>query len=349
AAPLLDWYDRCGRHNLPWQRDRSPYFVWVSEVMLQQTQVATVIPYFERFVARFPTLAALAEAPLDAVLALWSGLGYYARARNLHRAARLAVERHGGELPADIDALTALPGIGRSTAGAVLALSRGARHAILDGNVKRVLARYHAIEGWPGQPAVQRELWARAEEHTPFERVADYTQAIMDLGATLCTRARPACTVCPIAEGCRACRGGIQARLPAPRPRRERPRRSAVVLVVEDEQGRVLLERRPSEGVWGGLFSLPELADSDEAAAWTLRRLGAAPVFEQRLPTIAHAFTHFDLELEPVRLALATPARSLMDSPDWLWYNPSSRSTVGIAAPIRDLLQSLAAQHEERE
>jgi A/G-specific adenine glycosylase len=352
AGTLLAWYDRFGRHDLPWQRERTPYFVWVSEVMLQQTQVATVIPYFERFVARFPSLAALARAPLDDVLALWSGLGYYARARNLHRAARIAVERFGGKLPEDLDALVSLPGIGRSTAGAILALSRGARHPILDGNVKRVLARYPAIEGWPGASAVERELWMRAEEHTPFDRVGDYTQAIMDLGATLCTRARPACTVCPIADACRACRLGIQARLPAPRPRRERPRRTAVVLVVEDEQGRVLLERRPAEGVWGGLFSLPELGAGEGASEWSQRRLGASAAAQQRLPTIAHAFTHFDLDLEPMRLDLASPARALMDSPDWLWYNPvspESQAKVGIAAPIRTLLQSIARGISGRE
>ncbi|HEX5421741.1 MAG TPA: A/G-specific adenine glycosylase, partial [Gammaproteobacteria bacterium] len=314
ARPLLEWYERYGRHDLPWQRERSPYFVWVSEVMLQQTQVATVIPYFERFTARFHSLPALAAAELDEVLALWSGLGYYARARNLHRAARLAVERHGGELPEGLDALTSLPGVGRSTGGAILALSRGARHAILDGNVKRVLARYHAVEGWPGRREVELALWQHAEAHTPRERVADYTQAIMDLGATLCTRTRPACTVCPIAAGCRACRLGIQARLPAARPKRARPRRRSSVLVVEDPARRVLLERRPAAGIWGGLFSLPELPGDEAAADWTRRRLGVAPAYEQRLERIEHAFTHFDLDIEPIRLRLREPPRAVMDS-----------------------------------
>src|SRR5690606_8097985 len=245
ARRLLAWFDRCGRHDLPWQRDRRPYAVWVSEIMLQQTQVATVIPYFERFVARFPDVEVLAEASLDDVLALWSGLGYYARARNLHRAAQLVVERYGGDLPDSLDELMALPGIGRSTAGAILAQAHGVRAPILDGNVKRVLARHAGIEGWPGEREVEQTLWAIADERTPSERVADYTQAIMDLGAMLCTRRRPACTVCPVVEDCRACRLGIQERLPSPRPKRERPRRRRMMLVVRDSQGRVLLERRP--------------------------------------------------------------------------------------------------------
>ncbi len=341
AGPLLEWYDRCGRHDLPWQRDRSPYFVWVSEVMLQQTQVATVIPYFERFVARFPTLASLGAAELDEVLALWSGLGYYARARNLHRAARVAVECHGGELPEDLAALQSLPGIGRSTAGAILALARGARQPILDGNVKRVLARYHAVEGWPGRREVEQALWAHAEAHTPHARVAAYTQAIMDLGATLCTRSRPACTVCPIAAGCRACRLGIQARLPAPRPKRDRPRRRRIVLVVEDPEGRVLLERRPPEGIWGGLFSLPELGAGEDPLEWSRARCGARAAAAEALARIEHAFTHFDLELDPVRVRLAEAPRTIMDSADRLWYNAGSATAVGIAAPILALLRSL--------
>src|SRR5690554_683058 len=321
AARLLEWFDRSGRHDLPWQRDRRPYTVWVSEIMLQQTQVATVIPYFERFVARFPDIAALAGAPLDDVLALWAGLGYYARARNLHRAARIVAERHGGELPETLDALMALPGIGRSTAGAILAQAKGLRHPILDGNVKRVLARYHAVEGWPGERAVETRLWALAEAHTPHARVADYTQAIMDLGATLCVRRRPACTVCPVADSCRACRLGIQARLPAPRPRRERPRRRRTMLVVRDAAGRVLLERRPERGIWGGLYSLPELDDGDSAREWCARRLGCVPIDEIDLPELAHAFTHFDLTIAPRLVRLDTDCEDVMETERLVWYN----------------------------
>jgi len=346
AARLLEWHARFGRHDLPWHRDRRPYAVWVSEIMLQQTQVATVIPYFERFLERFPDVEALAAAPLDGVLALWAGLGYYARARNLHRAARIVAERHGGELPETLDALMALPGIGRSTAGAILAQAKGLRHPILDGNVKRVLARYHAVEGWPGERAVETRLWALAEAHTPRVRVADYTQAIMDLGATLCVRRRPACTVCPVADSCRACRLGIQARLPAPRPRRERPRRRRTMLVVRDAAGRVLLERRPERGIWGGLYSLPELDDGDSAREWCLRRLGASPVDETDLPELSHAFTHFDLTIAPRLVRLATDCRIVMESESLVWYN-AARSSLGIAAPIRALLDTLPEHGEE--
>ena len=276
AGALLAWFDRHGRHDLPWQAQPTPYSVWVSEIMLQQTQVATVIPYYERFLQRFPTLPELAAAALDDVLAQWAGLGYYARARNLHRAARLVAERFAGELPTTLDELIALPGIGRSTAGAILSLSQGQRHAILDGNVKRVLARYHAVEGWPGLPAVQAELWRLAEAHTPQARVAAYTQAIMDLGATLCMRARPACTVCPLAADCAACRTGTQAKYPGARPKRARPQRRAAAVVVLDEAGGVLLERRPERGVWGGLYCLPELAAGSRRTSGAHASLAAA-------------------------------------------------------------------------
>ncbi|MBS0396359.1 MAG: A/G-specific adenine glycosylase, partial [Proteobacteria bacterium] len=232
ATRLLAWYERHGRHDLPWQRDRSPYRVWVSEVMLQQTQVATVIPYYERFMGRFPDVAALAAAPLDEVLHHWSGLGYYARARHLHRAAACLVAEHGGELPASVEALTALPGIGRSTAGAILALARDERHPILDGNVKRVLARWFGIEGFPGQPRVAALLWELSERVTPSRRAADYTQAVMDLGATLCTRSRPRCSECPVGADCVAQATGRVASLPVPRAARARPVRRVAWLVL---------------------------------------------------------------------------------------------------------------------
>jgi len=241
ASRLLAWFDRCGRHDLPWQHPRAPYRVWLSEIMLQQTQVKTAIPYFQRFVAAFPTLPALAAAKLDDVLAQWSGLGYYARARNLHAAARLCVERHGGELPRDLDALIALPGIGHSTAAAILAQAWGDRFAILDGNVKRVLARYHGVAGWPNVPAVEKQLWRLAERHLPDARMADYTQAQMDFGATLCTRANPACVVCPLQADCVALREGRVQELPTPRPGKALPERSAIVLLAENAEGRVLL------------------------------------------------------------------------------------------------------------
>ena len=341
APRLLAWFDLHGRHDLPWQRERTAYSVWVSEIMLQQTQVGTVVPYYERFMRRFPTVDALARAPLDSVLQLWSGLGYYARARNLHRTALVVVERFGGTMPSTFDELLELPGVGRSTAGAIAAQAAGERRAILDGNVKRVLARYHAIDGWPGEPAVARELWTRADEHTPAERVADYTQAIMDLGATLCTRARPACTVCPLADGCAACRAGAQARYPAARPKRARPQRHVHVLVVRDPDGRVLLERRPASGVWGGLYSLPEIAAGEAAEAWCERQLGARVSATRPLVTIEHAFTHFDLDLEPLVLELAAAPIGVMDRDDRVWHDPRADLAVGVPAPVAELLRSL--------
>jgi A/G-specific adenine glycosylase len=338
---LLAWFARHGRHGLPWQLERTAYSVWVSEVMLQQTQVSTVIPFYERFMRRFPTVAELAAAPLDDVLGHWSGLGYYARARNLWGAARAVVADHGGRVPERYGELVALPGIGRSTAGAILAQAHGSRHAILDGNVKRVLARYHAVEGWPGDHGVQRTLWEHAERHTPRERVAEYTQAIMDLGATLCTRARPACTVCPLAGDCAACRAGTQGKYPAPRPQRRRARRHVTVLVVEDLDGRVLLERRPPSGIWGGLYSLPELPAGDSASDWCARRLGAAVATEHDLATIEHGFTHFDLDIAPRLLRLAAAPSVVNDRGEWFWCEPCAALQVGVPAPVTALLRLL--------
>ena len=344
SSRLLAWFDTHGRHDFPWQHARTPYSVWVSEIMLQQTQVGTVIPFYERFMRRFPTIEALAAAPLDDVLALWAGLGYYARARNLWRAARSIVAEHGGELPTTFDELRALPGIGRSTAGAILAQAHGQRWPILDGNVKRVLARYHAVAGWPGLPAVANELWRHAEAHTPRERVADYTQAIMDLGATVCARARPACTVCPLADDCAAAGGGTQALYPAPRPKRERAQRRVAVLVVRAPDGRVLLERRPASGIWGGLYSLPELPAEDSPRDWCARMLGAAVAAERVLEIIEHAFTHFDLDLEPRLLELDVEPSTIMERDDWHWCKPGAKLDVGVPAPVAALLsQGLAA------
>jgi A/G-specific adenine glycosylase len=340
APRLLAWFDAHGRHDLPWQQARTPYSVWVAEIMLQQTQVGTVSPFYRRFMARFPTVEALAAAPVDDVLAHWAGLGYYARARNLWRAAQLVVEQHAGCVPEDFEALHALPGIGRSTAGAILAQALGSRWPILDGNVKRVLARYHAVAGWPGEPRVAAELWGHAETHTPYERVADYTQAIMDLGATLCTRSRPACTVCPLATDCAASRAGTQALYPASRPKRARAQRSVAVLVVRDPSGRVLLERRPASGIWGGLYSLPELTAEESPLEWCTRTLGAAVAGERELPTIEHAFTHFDLDLTPRLLELASQPTVVRDTDDWRWCEPRAELEVGVPAPVAVLLKS---------
>ncbi len=309
--------------------------------MLQQTQVATVVPYYERFVARFPTIRTLAAAARDDVLAQWSGLGYYARARNLHDAARRVVAEYSGELPQSMSALMALPGIGRSTAGAVMALAYAQRQAILDGNVKRVLARYHAVAGWPGRTNVLNELWELAERHTPRERIANYTQAIMDLGATICTRRQPRCEVCPVRRRCAARLEGVQDELPSRKPKTKRPQRRVAVLLVRDAERRVLLERRPETGIWGGLYSLPELSPGEDEQRWCDRYLGAGVSSREPLAPIDHSFTHFDLRIEPVVLELQGETRRVVDSDDWLWYKPAQELGVGVAAPIAALLRSL--------
>ncbi|GAP66328.1 A/G-specific DNA-adenine glycosylase [Mizugakiibacter sediminis] len=340
AARLLDWHDAHGRHDLPWQHPRAPYRVWIAEVMLQQTQVATVIPYFLRFVQTLPTLPDLAAADEDRVLALWSGLGYYRRARFLHRAARICVERHGGELPRDFDALAALPGIGRSTAGAILAQAHGLRFPILDGNVKRVLARYHGERGWPGATAVEKRLWAHAESHTPRARLADYTQAIMDLGATVCTRAQPRCAACPLAGDCVAHRHGLTAELPQARPSKPLPQRAATLLLLRDRDGRVLLERRPPQGVWAGLWSLPQADDAD-AAARQAGRYARLPGAAQPLPTLVHAFTHFRLHAQPLAWRDVSPLPAIADNARLRWCTRAEAAELGLPAPVRRLLEAI--------
>ncbi len=341
ARRLVAWQRRHGRHDLPWQNPATPYRVWVSEIMLQQTRVATVIPYFERFVARFPDAAALARASLDEVLALWAGLGYYARARSLHRAARIVVERHGGELPADPEALAALPGIGRSTAGAILALAHGLPYPILDGNARRVLARFHAVEGWPGEPAVARRLWALAEAHTPRREARAYTQAIMDLGATVCTRAAPRCGECPVRAGCAAHASGEPTRWPAPRPRRALPERETRMLLVVDGAGRVLLTRRPPAGVWGGLWCPPEVPEGEAPGRWARRALGLRVRGLRELEPVRHAFTHFRLRIRPLRAELAPGAApgGVMEAGAALWYKVRARPRPGMPAPVARLVE----------
>ena len=335
---LLVWYDRHGRHDLPWQHPRSAYRVWIAEVMLQQTQVATVVAYFLRFVETFASLRALAAAPLDDVLALWSGLGYYSRARNLHRAAQICVERHRGALPRDFAALAALPGIGRSTAGAILAQAHGLRCTILDGNVKRVLERHHGVRGWPGATATQKKLWALAESHTPQARVADYTQAIMDLGATVCTRSRPRCADCPLKQTCAANREGIVAQLPQRKPKRALPTRKTVMLVLRDRAGRILLERRPPSGVWAQLWSLPEADDAHAAR----RHLGK-PLKLRALPPFVHTFSHYRLDVAPMT-AIVAASRGIADAPGRRWLLPRDAAALGLPAPVRKLIEACSEE-----
>jgi len=350
AARVLAWFDAHGRKDLPWQRDVTPYRVWVSEIMLQQTQVQTVIPYFERFVARFPDVAALAAAPLDEVLHLWSGLGYYARARNLHRAAQQICDQSGGQFPVDVATVAALPGVGRSTAGAVLSLALGQRHAILDGNVKRVLARHFAVDGWPGQAAVAHRLWELSETLTPAARVANYNQAIMDIGATVCTRARPACPSCPLASTCSAHLQANPAAYPERKPTQTLPVRSARLLVVRDPAGRVLLERRPPTGVWGGLWSLPQTEPTADPLAWCAdRQLGDGAQVVAHWPARRHTFSHFHLDMHPVEIRLERPGLRALDGDTTVWYKPDDPDARGLAAPIKTLLAELAGPKGEQE
>lgn len=349
AAPLLAWFDRHGRHDLPWQHPRTPYRVWLSEIMLQQTQVRVAIPYFERFVAALPTLEALAAAPLDEVLGLWSGLGYYARARNLHAAARACMERHGGALPRDAEALVALPGIGRSTAGAILSQAWGERHAILDGNVRRVLARYHGVEGWPGQPAVAKRLWQLAEGHLPAARLADYTQAQMDLGATLCTRHAPACGDCPLRDGCTAHAQRRTDALPAPKPGRPLPAREATLLLLRDARGHVLMQRRPPTGVWARLWSLPEAPDEALAREWFEAHVEGEYAQGEALEAIAHAFSHYRFTMRPRRWRAVATAAAVRDNDDLRWMPRDALAGIGIPAPVRTLVQAQFEQDQEEQ
>jgi A/G-specific adenine glycosylase len=339
AEALLAWFDHHGRHDLPWQHPRDAYRTWLSEIMLQQTQVATVIPYFQRFVAQLPTLADLAASDEDTVLALWSGLGYYRRARFLHQAAQLCVERHGGELPRDFDALAALPGIGRSTAGAVLAQAHGLRFPILDGNVKRVLTRFHGIAGHPGEREVEKQLWHHADVHTPAGRTADYTQAIMDLGATVCVRTRPLCAACPVRSECVAYRDNLTGQLPTPKPGKIIPTRSTVMLILRDADGRVLLQRRGAQGVWSGLWSLPEAENADHA--WREAQRHARIEDAQSLTPFTHVFSHYRLQIQPLLFDHAAPALAIADNDDLRWCSMAELPALGLPAPVRSLLTAL--------
>ncbi|MDD5034642.1 MAG: A/G-specific adenine glycosylase [Methylococcaceae bacterium] len=337
-SALLTWFEQEGRKHLPWQSEPTPYRVWVSEIMLQQTQVATVIPYFLRFMERFPALPALAEASEDEVLNHWAGLGYYARGRNLHKAARIISREYQGELPADLDRLAALPGIGRSTAGAIMSLGLGLRAPILDGNVKRVLSRYAAVDGWPGDTQTARELWRISEALTPVERVADYTQAIMDLGATLCIRGKPGCPRCPVSKGCLALRLRITAELPSPRPQRGIPVRSSYMLVLHDETGAFYLEKRPPLGIWGGLWSFPQFDEHYDLEAWCQAR-GIDTAGLEVLTQRRHTFSHFHLDYTPLIGRILRPEKIAEESA--IWRQPQEE--CALPAPVRRLLLELCA------
>lgn len=343
ATRVIHWQLRHGRHALPWKTCRDPYRIWLSEIMLQQTQVVTVIPYFERFVARFPELTQLAAAHEDEVLALWSGLGYYSRARNLHAAARIIVTRHAGRFPETAEQIARLPGVGRSTAAAIAALAFGRHAAILDGNVKRVLARHGGVAGWPGNKKVEATLWALAESLLPpatlqgTGAIETYTQGMMDLGAQVCTRSKPACPGCPLRADCIAHSQNRTAELPAARPKKPLPEKQVQMLLLLD-RGELLLEKRPSHGIWGGMWSVPELPPEHDAAQHCSRHFGFTVQSQQALPELSHSFTHFKLHIQPVQLNLAprpsTPAGQI-------WLSPADALEAALPAPIRKLVAQL--------
>ncbi len=327
---LIAWWDHHGRKDLPWQKNRTPYRVWISEIMLQQTQVSTVIAYFERWMKKFPELIDLANSSEDEVMALWSGLGYYSRARNLHKSAQVCMDHFGGQLPETTKELIELPGIGQSTANAIMSLAHDKPAAILDGNVKRVLARHAGIEGWPGQSKILRELWNEAESRLPQTRGADYSQASMDLGSLVCTRSSPGCATCPVNDDCEAFRSGTVDKIPAPRPKKAVPSKSLHVLIFQDEQGRVLLERRPPSGIWGGLWSLPETKSGKSGTA---------------LPELEHRLTHLHLRIKPAlvttRAGSGLKCHQLREKADTDWFSPDEWNRLGLPKPIRTLLSQL--------
>ncbi len=344
---VLTWYAQHGRKQLPWQQPATPYRVWLSEIMLQQTQVNTVIPYFNRFIARFPDLHNLAQATIDEVLHLWTGLGYYARARNLHKTAKIIATQFHGEFPADRHALEQLPGIGRSTAAAICALAFGLPEAILDGNVKRVLARVHAIAGWPGETKVQQQLWQLSERYVPQQQPGPYTQAMMDLGAMICTRTKPACNECPLTDYCLAKQQNNTQAYPGKRQRKQLPVKQTTMLLLTDDQHRVLLEKRPPAGIWGGLWILPECDDPNNIITWCALKYHCDTTFIKAWPSLRHTFSHFHLDITPIQLQIINKSPVVMDSASLIWYNNNAPAELGLAKPIITLLQQLAKQLEE--
>jgi len=338
AAKLVVWQQRHGRRHLPWQNTRDPYAIWVSEIMLQQTRVSTVIPYYQRFMLKFPTIDALAAAPLDEVLTQWSGLGYYSRARNLHRAAQI-MYAEGEGFPRDFKRILRLPGIGRSTAAAICVFAFGERHAILDGNVKRVMTRYYGISGCPDDKGVENKLCRTAQRLLPAKDIESYTQGLMDLGSGVCVRRKPLCMSCPLRQRCVAYRHGLTDRLPAARPKRTIPRKKTTMLILQ-HAGEVLLEKRPTTGVWGGLWCFPETARREDIAGICARRFGARVVALKPLPVIEHEFTHFHLSIRPQRLRVTTLNPGIAE-PGHIWLSREEAMTAAIPTPVKRILASL--------
>jgi A/G-specific adenine glycosylase len=347
SSAVIHWQKQHGRHALPWQNTRDAYRIWLSEIMLQQTQVAAVIPYYQRFLMRFPDVASLAAAPSEEVMAHWSGLGYYSRARNLHRCAQRVVAEHDGVFPADPERLADLPGIGRSTAAAIAAFAYGTRAAILDGNVKRVFARVFGIEGYPGQKAIEDKLWLRAVALLPDREIGAYTQGLMDLGATLCTRSKPACPTCPLAQRCAAFATDRVHELPVRKPKKAIPEKQTAMLVITD-RNQVLLQQRPDSGIWGGLLSLPEVDRLIDDAQWdaTVARTVApfgVPASCERLPAFSHGFTHFKLHIAPYRIRLARKLEMAGQSTH-VWIDTDKLAHAPLPAPVKKLLLAVFSE-----
>ncbi len=358
SARLLAWFDQYGRHDLPWQQEINPYRVWVSEIMLQQTQVKTVIPYYQKFMSHFPTVKDLVNASQEQVLSHWAGLGYYARGRNLHKSAQIIVNEYGGEFPQNFDEIVALPGIGRSTAGAILSIALQQKYAILDGNVKRVLSRYYAIEGWPGEKVIENDLWLKASELTPPERFADYTQAIMDLGATLCTRSKPNCQACPQQPYCQAYQQDRVLDFPYKKPKKEKPIKQAWLLIQANENGDVFLKKRPQKGIWGGLWSLPEFESRTLCEQYAESQGSHADTLIE-WDTFRHTFSHYHLDIHPVYLDMsgefkkqvaelnaeyrlqAEPKAQIEHFGEWYSLEALMQSKVGLPAPVTKLITLL--------
>ena len=339
SSRLIQWQKSHGRHDLPWQDTRDPYAVWLSEIMLQQTQVATVIPYYQRFLARFSDLASLAKASQDEVLAHWSGLGYYSRARNLHRAAQMVMHQHGGHFPDDFESLMALPGIGRSTAAAVSVFAFRQRQAILDGNVKRVFTRYFGIEGYPGEKKIEQDLWARAEQLLPRQEIEIYTQALMDLGATICTRSKPKCLACPLQNDCIAYAQNRITELPSPKPRKALPQKETVMLIML-RQGEVLLEKRPPSGIWGGMWSFPEIDRASDSVHICSANYGVEARLAAPLSSLDHTFTHFKLRIFPQPMHVID-IHTRVNQASHLWLNLDDALGAAIPTPVRKLLRQI--------
>jgi len=352
SKSVLTWYDNKGRKHLPWQQDVTPYKVWVSEIMLQQTQVTTVIPYFERFMSLFPTVSDLANAKQDEVLHLWTGLGYYARARNLHKSAQIIAKDYNGEFPTEFEQVLALPGIGRSTAGAILSLSLGQHHAILDGNVKRVLTRFMAVEGWPGIKTVENQLWQIAEQFSPVKRIDNFNQVMMDLGAIICTRSKPKCEQCPLQTKCRAYALNRTTDFPYSKPKKDKPVKFVYMLLLlsrENKSHQVYMYQRPQSGIWGGLYSYPEFSDLAELELYLQQQSLDSSVadleFNEAL-LFRHTFSHYHLDIQPVILPIQSKPNVINDGND-IWYllndDAEEMSKIGKSAVTEKLLNVLKA------